>query len=86
MTPPLLDRNKKSKLEYIHRVTFLHATAMFTRTKHTRRLELNPINVSSRFVQRNLKTLIYMEKLMNPQGTTVAICHQFLLFAAAFVC
>lgn len=40
----------------------------------------------ARFVQRKLKTLIYMEKLINPQGVSVVIYHEFLLCAAAFIC
>lgn len=35
--------------------------------------------------KRKLKTLIYMEKLINPQGLTVVIYHEFLLLAA-FIC
>lgn len=66
-SPSSVDRNERSKLKYIHRVTFLHATATFTCTKHTRCcLGHTGSNVSSRFVQGKMKTLIYVEKLTNP--------------------
>lgn len=71
------ERKKQAKIHSLYynftcyRYVHLHKTHSFLSWTHR-------INVSSHFVQRKLKTLSYMEKLINPQGPTVDIYHQFL--------
>lgn len=62
--PLKLPQHKNQKLKYIHRITFLHATSMFTYTKHTE-VSTPWIDVSPYFVQITIKTLTCVGRLGN---------------------
>lgn len=79
------EHKKQAKIHSLYYVFTCYRYAHLHKT-HSLLSWTHRINVSSRFVQRKWKTLIYMEKLLNPQGLTVVIYHEFLLFSFVRTC